>query len=144
MQEMNKVQRALDKVMDLQHRIVNSIASMAERECNREPIREIEEGLLLKEFEKLAEYYEEVREAVEIGDKEKISDELSDLLFSCVNVARFAKIDSEQALYNGCEKFIRRFEAVENKCNQAGNVMNEMSPEKLDKLWNEVKKDERF
>ena len=63
MQEMNKVQRALDKVMDLQHRIVNSIASMAERECNREPIREIEEGVLLKEFEKLAEYYEEVREA---------------------------------------------------------------------------------
>ena len=51
MQEMNKVQRALDKVMDLQHRIVNSIASMAERECNREPIREIEEGVLLKEFE---------------------------------------------------------------------------------------------
>ena len=63
MQEMNKVQRALDKVMDLQHRIANSVVSMAERECNREPIREIEEGLLLKEFERLATYYAEVRDA---------------------------------------------------------------------------------
>lgn len=93
---------------------------------------------------KIEEELGEVKQAVESGDKQEISDEISDLLFSCVNVARFAKIDSEQALYNGCEKFIRRFEAVEHKCDEIGCKMNEMSADKLDTFWKEVKLEERF
>ena len=62
MQEREELFKALDKVMDLQHRIVNSIMNMASAEVRREPVREIEQQLLLKEFERLAGYYSEVRE----------------------------------------------------------------------------------
>lgn len=61
MQEKEDLFKALDKVMDLQHRIVNSIMNMAAAEVRREPVREIEQNLLLKEFERLASYYGEVR-----------------------------------------------------------------------------------
>lgn len=62
MGEKEELFKALDKVMDLQHRIVNSMMRMAAAEVKREPVREIEQALLLKEFERLAEYYSEVRE----------------------------------------------------------------------------------
>ena len=62
MQEREELFKALDKVMDLQHRIVNSIMNMASAEVRREPVRESEQQLLLKEFERLAGYYSEVRE----------------------------------------------------------------------------------
>ena len=62
MLEKEELFKALDKVMDLQHRIVNSIMNMASAEVRREPVREIEQSLLLKEFERLAGYYSEVRE----------------------------------------------------------------------------------
>lgn len=62
MQEREELFKALDKVMDLQHRIVNSIMNMASAEVRREPVRESEQQFLLKEFERLAGYYSEVRE----------------------------------------------------------------------------------
>ena len=62
MGEKEELFKALDKVMDLQHRIVNSIMNMASAEVRREPVREIKQSLLLKEFERLAGYYSEVRE----------------------------------------------------------------------------------
>ena len=62
MGEKEELFKALDKVMDLQHRIVNSIMKMAAAEVKREPVREIEQQLLLKEVERLAGYYSEVRE----------------------------------------------------------------------------------
>ena len=46
---------------------------------------------------------------------EKIIEEVGDLLFSCVNVARFLKVDEEVALNNTIEKFIKRFEYIEDK-----------------------------
>lgn len=88
---------------------------------------------------KLPEEFAELKEAVENGDRESIEEEFGDLLFSCVNVSRFLKIDAENALANATDKFISRFEKVERACVDNGKDMKEMSLDELDKIWNEVK-----
>lgn len=91
---------------------------------------------------KIPEEYAELQQAIDSGDKEHISEELADLMFSCVNVARFVGVNSEQALALACEKFIRRFEAVENKCVENAQKMNEVSADILDEYWKSVKTEE--
>lgn len=93
------------------------------------------EGPLDKTEEELGE----LRAAVKSGNSDEIAEEFSDLLFSCVNIARFIGADSEQLLHSGCEKFIRRFEAVEKLCNEG---MNGKSPDELNRLWEKVKSEE--
>ena len=76
MSEKQELFKALDKVMDLQHRIVNSMVKMADAEIKREPVKEIEQSLLLKEFERLAGYYGEVRERVAEYKEAKYKDSI--------------------------------------------------------------------
>lgn len=90
-------------------------------------------------LDKVQEETEELKEAIVKGDKENMSEELGDLLFSVVNVSRFIKVDSEEALYNACEKFVRRFKDLESLA-QARNInIESASITQLDSLWNEVK-----
>ncbi len=81
----------------------------------------------------------ELKEAVGEGDQAHIEEELGDLLFSAVNVARFVKADPEHALTNSCEKFIRRFEQVETLARKRGIDMKTTPIEELDRLWKEIK-----
>lgn len=91
-------------------------------------------------FDKVYEETQEVKEALESGDKEAVLDEVGDLFFSCVNVARFAKVDSEEALTHTTEKFIKRFKIVESLALERGIDMERASIEVLDELWDEAKK----
>lgn len=91
-------------------------------------------------FDKIEEESREVREALESNDKEAVLDEVGDLIFSCVNVARFAKVDSEEALTHTTEKFIRRFKAVEALAYERGIKIEDASLSVLDGLWDEAKK----
>ncbi len=90
-------------------------------------------------FDKIAEETEELREALAEGNREKIQDELGDLLFSAVNVARFCKCDAETSLELASKKFMKRFTAVEKLAAERGIDMKTESVEVLDKLWEEVK-----
>ncbi len=81
---------------------------------------------------------EEARELA-WADEHHVVEELGDLLFSVVNVSRFLKIDSEQALQAATDKFIRRFAGVEELANERGINMQSATLEELDKLWDEVK-----
>ncbi len=81
----------------------------------------------------------ELRDAIEKNDTENMSEELGDLLFSVVNVARFIKVDSEKALYDATLKFTDRFGKVEMLCKERGINMAEASISELDSLWDEVK-----
>ena len=56
------------------------------------------------------------------------------------NISRFLKIDSEEALQKASDKFIKRFEAVEDAADKKGKDMKEMSLKELDALWDDVKK----
>lgn len=90
-------------------------------------------------FKKLDEEMDELKAAVAEGNDSHIFEEYGDLLFSAVNVSRFLKIDSEQALNGATNKFVSRFEKVENLANQKGIDMKNSTLETLDKLWDEAK-----
>ena len=88
---------------------------------------------------KLPEELNEFSEALKSENIEEIDEEFGDLLFSCVNVSRFLKIDAENSLAKATDKFIGRFEKVEQVLNDRGLDMKSMSLEELDDIWNEIK-----
>lgn len=88
---------------------------------------------------KVTEELAEVKEAYIKGDAVALEEEVGDLLFSAVNVARFVGVDSEKALYNACEKFLKRFTEMEQIANSQGSSLNELKLTELDSLWNEAK-----
>lgn len=89
--------------------------------------------------DKLVEELDELKEALEQGDREHIEEELGDLLFAAVNVSRFADIDPETALHKSCEKFIRRFNYIETEAEKSGKDMKDMTLGELDALYNAAK-----
>ncbi|HZJ56701.1 MAG TPA: nucleoside triphosphate pyrophosphohydrolase [Clostridia bacterium] len=86
--------------------------------------------------DKLKEELMELKDAYEGGDRARIDEELGDLLFSAVNVARFLKVEPELSLKATIEKFIRRFEYIEK---MAPLPLEQMSLKDMDFLWNEAK-----
>lgn len=89
-------------------------------------------------LDKLDEETAELRAAVENGGN--VADELGDVLFAAVKVGRFAGVDPEMALSGTCEKFIRRFAAVEKAVLAQGKSMEDMPLRELEQLWNEAKR----
>ncbi|MCL2034433.1 MAG: nucleoside triphosphate pyrophosphohydrolase [Oscillospiraceae bacterium] len=85
----------------------------------------------------------ELWQAIQNGCASEVGEELGDLLFSVVNVARFVKVDAENALENACDKFIRRFSKVEETAKKRGIDMQSAGIESLDILWKEVKNKEQ-
>ncbi|MEE9160256.1 MAG: MazG nucleotide pyrophosphohydrolase domain-containing protein, partial [Gammaproteobacteria bacterium] len=75
----------------------------------------------------------------EFRNTKKIEDEIGDLIFSCVNLARQFQIDSESALRNTNKKFEKRFAYIENSLMEQGIDLNEATLEIMDQLWNEAK-----
>ncbi len=92
-------------------------------------------------LEKLSEELEELKEAVQEGSN--IGEELGDLLFAAVNVARFVSCDPEEALGAACDKFTNRFRQVEEAAAKSGRSMEDMSLAQLDELWNRAKAREK-
>ena len=90
-------------------------------------------------LDKLYEECDELKAAIKSNDKENQREELGDVLFSAVNVARFLDIDSEHALYDACDKFTDRFSKVEALAKERGIDMKTASLSELDSLWDEVK-----
>ena len=92
-------------------------------------------------FEKVQEEYREVSEcyAENPSGLDALKEEVGDLLFSVVNIARFLGIDPEDALDYTNNKFIRRFSYVEKAALACGRELEEMSLSEMDELWNEAK-----
>ncbi len=90
-------------------------------------------------FDKITEETDELRAAISSGKREDMGEELGDLLFSIVNVARFLKLDAEDALQSATNKFIDRFGRVERLAASRGLDMETAGIDTLDDLWNEVK-----
>ncbi len=90
-------------------------------------------------LDKVDEETRELRAAVASGDTEAIGDELGDLLFAAVKVARFAGIDPEQAAHAACEKFIHRFSAMETAAANDGTALEQCTLEQMLTLWQQAK-----
>ena len=89
--------------------------------------------------EELAELEAELKQE----DKEKSTDELGDFLFSVINAARLYKLNPDNALERTNNKFIRRFNYIEQHSIRIGRPLTEMSLEEMDALWNEAKLQEK-
>lgn len=89
--------------------------------------------------DKLTEELSELREAMDEGGQDHIEEELGDLLFSVVNVARFAGVDPEMALHRSCEKFIRRFSSIEDAASARGKDLSSMTTEEMEAEYQRVK-----
>ncbi|MBM3618399.1 MAG: nucleoside triphosphate pyrophosphohydrolase [Alphaproteobacteria bacterium] len=94
-------------------------------------------------FAKLNEEVAELREALAEGaSKEKLTDELGDILFVCANLARQFDIEPEEALRGTNRKFERRFRFIEQSLSAQGRTPDEASLEEMDALWDAAKKTE--
>lgn len=89
--------------------------------------------------DKVLEERDELLAAVDSSDKAKTEEELGDLLFSVVNIARFVGADAELALSRATDKFAARFRATEELARSRGIDMKTASTELIDSLWEEVK-----
>ncbi len=90
-------------------------------------------------MEKVKEEIAELQRETEKGTRERLEDEVGDLLFAVVNLARKLAIDPRAALERANDKFQRRFEAVERLAEQRGVEIGHAGLDELDKLWDEVK-----
>jgi MazG family protein len=94
-------------------------------------------------LEKLHEELDEFESARRAGSPEQLEDELGDLLFVLVNLARFVKVDPEQALRKTNAKFRRRFGHVEEKLAERGASPADSNIEEMESLWQQAKSLER-
>ena len=95
-------------------------------------------GVLDKVEEELAEF----RAALETKDPERMKEEAGDLLFTLVNLCRFARVDAEAALRSSLRKFTDRFSDIERKLAARGMTPRDSSQAEMDRIWEEAKKDE--
>lgn len=95
-------------------------------------------------LEKVKEETVELESSLEEGKKERIAEEIGDLFFALVNLSRFLKINPEEALHRATDKFLERYERALKKIRQKGLEPGQLSPEELDKFWNESKKKDRI
>jgi nucleoside triphosphate diphosphatase len=93
-------------------------------------------------LDKIAEETGELREALAGGDSARIADEIGDLLFAVVNLARRAETDAEQALRAACRKFERRFRRVEALLAASGGSPETASLEEMEARWQQAKAEE--
>ena len=91
-------------------------------------------------WDKVKEEIQEYQTEIDNMDKEKATDEFGDLMFSLINAARLYNIDPDNALERTNQKFIRRFNFVEQQTIQQGCNLKDMTLLEMDNLWNEAKK----
>ncbi|MEE1343245.1 MULTISPECIES: nucleoside triphosphate pyrophosphohydrolase [Segatella] len=94
-------------------------------------------------WDKVQEELEELKVELAKGDKENSTQELGDFIFSVINAARLYKLNPDNALEKTNQKFIRRFNYVEDHSLKQGKNLKDMSLEEMDKLWDEAKLQEK-
>jgi len=89
--------------------------------------------------DKVREELGEVEQAVAEGDRARVAEEIGDLLFAVVNVARLLEVDSEDALRTAVTRFARRFRAMEQMAEAEGLELKRMTLAEMDELWGRAK-----
>lgn len=90
-------------------------------------------------FEKIKEETQELEEIQNSNQEDRLKEEIGDLLFSVVNVSRFLGIDPEGALNFTSQKFVKRFQYMEESADRAGESLENINLERKNKLWEEAK-----
>ena len=93
-------------------------------------------------WSKLDEDIDELKQAHEKGDTENIEEEIGEVLFSVVNLARYLDIPAEDMLRKANKKFTNRFNKIEEELERRGKTVEDSSLEEMDAIWNEAKQNE--
>jgi MazG family protein len=88
---------------------------------------------------KVEEEIQELKQAVLEQDRKSIEEEVGDLLFAVVNLARKCKIDAESALQSATDKFVARFNRLENELTARGKKLGDVDLAEMDEVWNQIK-----
>jgi MazG family protein len=88
---------------------------------------------------KVEEELGELKEAIKNEDRQSMEDEVGDLLFAVVNLARKCTLDAESALQSAINKFVRRFNLLEDQLKARGKKLGDVDLAELDQIWNQVK-----
>ena len=91
---------------------------------------------------KVEEEVGEIQEAIGTENRGRIEDEIGDLLFAVVNLARKCKIDAETALQKATDKFVTRFNRVEDELKARDKQLGDVGLEEMDAIWDAIKNDE--
>lgn len=91
-------------------------------------------------WDKVKEEFDELAEVLTDRDKERVGEEIGDLLFSLVNLARHWGLNAEHALRDANQKFIKRFREMEEELKAEGMELSESSPHEMDLAWEKIKK----
>ncbi|MHB8504098.1 MAG: nucleoside triphosphate pyrophosphohydrolase [Candidatus Acidiferrales bacterium] len=94
-------------------------------------------------IEKMNEEAEELRQALEAEDAQRTEEEMGDLLFAAVNLARFLQIDPEIALKKANAKFCSRFRRMEELAAKGGKALGEVAREQMEEFWETAKRAEK-
>ncbi len=90
---------------------------------------------------KVEEELGELKYAIESEDRQSTEDEIGDLLFAVVNLARKCKLDAETALQSATDKFVGRFNLLEDELRGRGKKLGDVDLAELDPIWNEIKRE---
>ncbi|MBR2624123.1 MAG: MazG family protein, partial [Paludibacteraceae bacterium] len=90
-------------------------------------------------WKKVREEYEEVQSEIDSMDADKMTGEFGDLLFAIVNAARLYGVDPDNALERTNQKFIKRFNYIEDKTKEKGLELKDLDIDDMDELWDEAK-----
>src|SRR6266513_522025 len=88
---------------------------------------------------KVEEELDETKEAIQSQQKEMSEDEIGDLLFAVVNLARKCNIDAESALQSATDKFVGRFNRLEDELKSHGKKLGDVALEEMDAIWDQIK-----
>jgi len=90
-------------------------------------------------MEKVREEFDELQDAIGRNESAKVEEELGDLLFSLVNLARHWGLNAEDLMRKTNSKFVRRFEKMESALASSGKALNDSTLEEMDRAWNKIK-----
>ena len=134
----------VDRILELDEQRRQLIASTEQRKAMQNKVSK-EIPLMKKQGKDVAPLFAEMAELkAELAkdDKENSTRELGDFLFSVINAARLYKLNPDNALEMTNQKFIRRFNYVEDHSVKQGKSLKDMTLEEMDKLWDEAKRQE--
>ena len=94
-------------------------------------------------YDKVIEELEELRDEIINSRQLAIEEEAGDLLFAAVNLLRLVKVDGEMALTRACDKFVRRFETMEQLAQEEGKVFSNLKLDEMDRFWELAKQKEK-
>lgn len=140
-EELKKKEKNFESITDEMKGVANALPALirAKKVQNKAKKVGFDFDSVEEAMEKVKEEINEVLDVYKCEDKAIITEEIGDLLFSCVNVSRFLQVDSEEALKITTDKFINRFKYIEEKASDKSIKLEDMTINEMNCLWNEAK-----